>query len=193
MFFTLCIQNHIIIEPRWVPRENEIADYISRIVDYDDWQLNPLVFAMLDRKWGPHTVDRFAASYNRQVYRYNSRFVEAESEAIDAFTVNWVEENNWWCPPVYMITRVLRHAEICQASGTLVVPLWQSAPFWPIVCPQENSFASFVVAVCDLPVSSELFLPGATGSVLFNGHMPNTRVLALRLDFTGCNDCMGHM
>ena len=62
-----------------------------------------------------------------------------------------------------------------------------------IVCPQEGTFANFVVAVCDLPLSSELFLPGATGSVLFNGHMPNTRVLALRLDFTGCSNCMGHM
>jgi len=46
------------LEPEWIPRaENEIADYISRIVDYDDW---PMVFNELDRQWGPHTVDRFA-------------------------------------------------------------------------------------------------------------------------------------
>eukprot|EP00731_Ephydatia_muelleri_P026444 Em0018g544a len=34
------------IEPEWIPREqNEIADYISCIVDYDDWFVNPAVFA----------------------------------------------------------------------------------------------------------------------------------------------------
>ena len=32
----------------------------SRIVDFDDWMLNPVVFRELDSQWGPHIVDRFA-------------------------------------------------------------------------------------------------------------------------------------
>ena len=54
----LAIQYHIVLEPEWVPRElNEQADYLSRIIDYDDWFLNPVVFAELDAAWGPHTVE----------------------------------------------------------------------------------------------------------------------------------------
>ena len=38
----LAVQSQIRIEPEWIPRElNEQADYLSRIVDYDDWFLNP--------------------------------------------------------------------------------------------------------------------------------------------------------
>ena len=48
IFFT-CVDSHIRIEPEWIPREeNELADYYSRVVDYDDWMLNPTVFQWLD-------------------------------------------------------------------------------------------------------------------------------------------------
>ena len=59
--FSLCVKNYIRIEPEWIPREqNELVDYCSRLVDYDDWRLNPVVFQWLDELWGPHTVDRSA-------------------------------------------------------------------------------------------------------------------------------------
>ena len=53
--FELCVQHQIHFEPEWVPREeNQLADYLSRIVDYvDDWYLNPNIFTMVDRLWGP--------------------------------------------------------------------------------------------------------------------------------------------
>ena len=35
--FQMCVAYHITIEPEWIPREwNEVADYISKTVDYDD-------------------------------------------------------------------------------------------------------------------------------------------------------------
>jgi len=40
-------------------KDNEIVDYISRIVDYDGWMLNPVVFRELDSEWIPHTIDIF--------------------------------------------------------------------------------------------------------------------------------------
>ena len=40
--FSICLKQHIRIEPEWIPRErNALADYISTLVDYDDWMLNP--------------------------------------------------------------------------------------------------------------------------------------------------------
>ena len=182
--FHLAVQYQIHLEPSWIPREeNECADYISRIVDLDDWQLNPFVFGMLDSRYGPHTVDRFASTYNTQLQRFNSRYWNPGSEAVDAFTVDWGGENNWLCPPIGLIPRVLRHAQRCKAEGTMIVPYWESAPFWPILCPWGSTFESFVVAWCDLPSVENLFIPGHSGAVLFGGDAPNTRVLALRLCF----------
>ena len=163
----LAIRYHIVLEPEWVPRElNQQADYLSRIIDYDDWFLNPVIFAELDAAWGPHTVDRFADFHNRQTPRFNSRCWNPGSEVVDAFTVNWRGENNWWCPPNTLIPRVIGHAHVCRAVGTLVVPCWLSAPFWPLLHPSEEGYASFVA---ELPLSELLILPGLSGSSLFKG------------------------
>ena len=63
------------LQPEWLPREeNEFADFVSRIVDYDDWQVNPDLFHGLDVVWRPHSIDRFADNYISQLPRFNSRF-----------------------------------------------------------------------------------------------------------------------
>ena len=61
---------NIHLKSEWIPRErNELADYISHIIDNDDWVLDPAIFAALDDLWGPHTVDGFSSHYNAQVHR----------------------------------------------------------------------------------------------------------------------------
>ena len=82
-----------------------------------------------------------------------------------------------------LVPRVIRHAQVCMAEGTLIVPEWRSAPFWPLLHPAEQQFAGFVVHVQELPLSESLFLPGLSGLTLFNGKMPNTCVLAVRCNF----------
>ena len=182
----LMIQHQIRIEPEWIPREeNRIADYLSRIIDTDDWTLNPEVFGRLNELWGPHTIDRFANTDNAQVERFNSRFWCPGSEAVDAFTVDWHAENNWLCPPIVLVPRVLKHALACKAKGTLIVPLWKSAAYWPLLCPDGNNLVEFVEDWYDLPLCDSLFLPGKSGELLFKGRFPNTRVLALRLNCLG--------
>ena len=182
--FALVVRYQIRLEPEWVPRElNEKADYLSRIVDYDYWFVNPSVFEELNVLWGPHTVDRFADFHNRQLPRFNSRCWNPGTEAVDAFTVHWGQDNNWWCPPVALIPRVIGHARGCEAAGTLIVPYWPSGPFWPLVHPSAGSFAEFVTERRELPLSELLILPGLSGSSLFHGEMPNTKVLALRCNF----------
>ena len=88
--FALSVQYQLHLEPEWIPRDlNVRADFLSRIVDYDDWFLDPAIFARIDAMWGPHTVDRFASFHNAQLPRFNSRCWNPGSEAVDAFTVNW--------------------------------------------------------------------------------------------------------
>ena len=85
-----------------MPRElNEQADYLSRIVDYDDWFLNP--------RFCQHGVPILSIglpTFSRQTRMFNSRCWNPGTEAMDAFTVDWAGENNWWCPPVALITKV---------------------------------------------------------------------------------------
>ena len=66
--------NDIQIDVQWIPRDaNARADLLSRFVDKDDWSLNGEIFAQLDSRWGPHSVDRFASHYNAQLSRFNSK------------------------------------------------------------------------------------------------------------------------
>ena len=85
--FGLCSATNIRLEPEWIPREeNHIADYISRIVDQEDWSLDPIMFKTLDGLRGPYTVDRFATHYNAQLELFNSQYACPGSETVDSFT-----------------------------------------------------------------------------------------------------------
>ena len=180
------LQYNICIKPEWIPREENVwADFYSRIIDYDDWSINHRVFEWIDGFWGPHTVDRFANSHNAQLDRFNSRFwdVAIGSEAVDAFTTNWASENNWWCPPFGLVGRVLQHAKVCGCVGTLVIPWWKSAPFWPLLAPEEGIFLYFVQEVIPLPFIEGLIVPGRSGMTLSVGNAQTPSFLALRLNF----------
>lgn len=103
---------------------NGRADRMSRVVSPYEWRLNPRVFRVLDRKWGPHTVDRFASYENRQLERFNSLRWSPESEAIDAMAQNWQGENNFVISPFWMIPRILQLIEQQKCCATIVAPRW---------------------------------------------------------------------
>ena len=51
--FETCFENSIKLEMDWVPRDsNEKADQISRIRDFDDWRVNPVIFQQLYKQPG---------------------------------------------------------------------------------------------------------------------------------------------
>jgi hypothetical protein len=131
----LSSHNHINLNICWIPRDqNQAADDLSKVIDYDDCSVNDNVFQWLDVRWAPHTVERFACNYNAKVVRFNSRFYQPGSEAVDAFTQTWSNENNWLVPPVSLVSKVLHHMEVCKAIGILTVPLWRSSSFWTLLC-----------------------------------------------------------
>ena len=58
-----------------VPRSGvERADYFSRIVDVDDWQVDVYWVKFICSRFGRPTVDRFADDYNKKVVHFNFRF-----------------------------------------------------------------------------------------------------------------------
>ena len=59
--YSTCAKHGFSLETRWIARKfNQVADDLSRIVDYDDYGVNPEFFAYIDSLYGPHSIDRFA-------------------------------------------------------------------------------------------------------------------------------------
>ena len=52
---------------------NVWANRPSRETDNADWQLATRIFRYYDKKWGPHSIDRFASFENKQLPRHNTK------------------------------------------------------------------------------------------------------------------------
>ena len=188
--FNLCLAKSIVLEAQWIPRSlNERADLLSRFIDKDDWSINPSVFRLVDAKWGPHTIDRFSSYYNAQLPRFNSKFASPGCSGVDALAQDWRHENNWVCPPVGAIVPSVRALSSCSGYGTLIVPQWPSAYFWPFLHDNASQFKSFVKEVFELPCIEDLLLEGPGQKQIYKARpsvfsgCPKFKMLALRIDF----------
>ena len=85
--------------------------------------------------WGPVDIDRFASFKNEEVNRFNSRYWNPGTEAVNAFSQDWSHDINLLVPPTNLVARCLKQVLQCKARGILVSPAWQSASFWPILFP----------------------------------------------------------
>ena len=179
--FNLCRNFNIIIIPEWLPRcENKVADKISRFLDFDDWSIDDFSFNIIDNLWGPHTVDRFASPHNNKLTVFNARFWCRGVSGVDAFCQDWHADNNYLCPPVSLIVEAIKRMQSCAAIGTLIVPKWTTAYFWPFICPDGSHLNTHVH---DWRLMRISFSPPSLGtSTVFCKH-PNFLCLALRLDF----------
>ena len=130
---------------KWTPREYlSFADRLSKQIDYDDWETTGEFFNYISGIWGPFTIDRFADDTNNKTRRFNSKFCCPDTEGVDAFQYSWANENNFLVPPVYLVSRVLRHLEYFKAKGVLVVPYWTSATFYPLIINRNKMFQPFI-------------------------------------------------
>lgn len=182
--FELCIKNNIRLEVQWIPRsENEQADYLSKMIDFDDWGVSIDFFEFMDDMWGKHTVDRFADIHNSKLCRYNSRFWSPNTEHVDAFSQNWSGEKNWLVPPIYLVNKVVKHIIVCRATGTLVIPKWQSAPFWTMLFEDKYVYKPYVLDVLEFSETKRIFVQGNYNkNSLFGSDKFTGTVLAVRLD-----------
>ena len=80
-------------------------------------------------------LDCFVSDYNSQLMQFHSRYWVSNTEAVYTFTVNWSGEKCWLVLPLHLVDCALLHAEVCNSSGALIVPMWKSAAFWPLLFP----------------------------------------------------------
>ena len=79
----------------------------------------------------------------------------------------------------------------CSGRGTLIIPKWPSAYFWPLLRIGDGPswFKSFVREVFVLPAIKDLILEGPGQRQIYKSHpsvfhgCPKVRLLALSVDF----------
>eukprot|EP00873_Tetraselmis_striata_P015897 jgi/Tetstr1/436161/TSEL_025007.t1 len=90
--------NGVHIRARYIrSAANVKADRLSRHLDSDDWQLDPVMFAELEAMWGAHSVDRFASALNAMLPRYNAAWLDPGREAVDSLHLSDAEYK--YCNP----------------------------------------------------------------------------------------------
>ena len=184
LLYKVCREHNIRLSVEWVSRDlNENADYLSRLDDPDDYKLDPRVFRSIDNCWGPHTYDRFASMKTNQLPRFSSKYMNPGCDSTDAFTVSWEGENNWLFPPPYLIPRVLRHMSANNEYGTLLIPYWPSAPWWPLLINKQGCWNSFVTDCLELSTYNGIFISGSLSSNIFTAGVPPFELRALQLRF----------
>jgi len=179
--FQVCTNNDIQLEIQWIPRsELEKADYISRLIDIDDWQITVSCFQYLEGVWGEHTVDCFANYYNKKVNRFFSRFWNPGCSGVDFFVQNIQGENCLVVPPVDLIGRAIHYLYACRATATLVVPFWPSSYFWPVI---SRKFFSYIVGY-KLFNGRDTLTHGRNTNSLLGSDQFYGNVLAVRMNFS---------
>jgi hypothetical protein len=180
--FKVCFNNHIRLDMQWIAREeNKAADHLSRvsdILDTDDWGLTESCFDLLQGKWGPFTVDCFANWHNFKISKFYSLFYVPGTSGVDAFSHDWSGELCLLVPPVALAGRALEHLFRCKARGVLVVPLWRSAFFWPLL---QGFFQQFVVDLICLS-GAKVLKHGLNKNSLLGSSDFHSEVLALLID-----------
>ena len=96
-------------------------------------------------------------TFLRHTFTENILFQNPGSEEIDAFSQYWFAENNWLVPPINL---VIRHLVTCKAKGTLIVPKWKSAAFWPLIFSKNLEYKQYVKDVIQLQNTYGIFEQG---------------------------------
>eukprot|EP00873_Tetraselmis_striata_P028933 jgi/Tetstr1/449197/TSEL_036404.t1 len=78
---------------------NVWADRLSRHLDSEDWQLDRVLFAELDARFGPYTIDRLASALIAMLPHYKAGWLDPTCEAVDTLHLGDAagRGENHWC------------------------------------------------------------------------------------------------
>jgi hypothetical protein len=184
--FWLCQSLEVDLVPKWVPREaNQLADYLSKIVDIDDFSLHPAVFRQVQHTFGPLEVDRFASAHNAKLPVFVSEIWTPDAAGANAFTTSWSGCCNYCFPPPKLVFRTLKHAEECGADMVLMVLDWPGQPWWPLLVRNGGAdWAPFVRRYLRFIGGPKTLCPGCGSAGAFFGHgIPACDVYMLDISF----------
>lgn len=114
--------------------ENVQADEQSRKLPSDtEYELDWEVFNQITSLFGQPSIDLFASQVNAKCDKYLSWRQDPNSFGIDAFSFNWKEFFSFYAfPPFCLILRTLKKIIVDRALGIVVVPYWETQPWFPL-------------------------------------------------------------
>eukprot|EP00873_Tetraselmis_striata_P018824 jgi/Tetstr1/439088/TSEL_027578.t1 len=140
-----------------LPAANVWADRLSRHLDNDDRQLDPVMFAELEALWGAHFVDWFASALNAMLPRYNASWLDPGCEAVDSLHLSDAEwrHGNKYCNlhGRFYRTRCKCCAGAARPRATVVAPRLEGK-VW------HHAHAEMAVAERVALARRDLFRPG---------------------------------
>ena len=122
--------------------------------------------------------------------KFNSDFWCPGTLQVGAFAIRWGNDNNYLVPPMYLVTKAIKHLQSSKGQGTLVVPFWPSASFWPFL--QSYPSKEFNSYVVDFKVSTQphqCFQLGNNKSSLIGSNKFKSQILACSLHFRETKYC----
>eukprot|EP00117_Sycon_ciliatum_P035818 scpid46825/ scgid27071/ len=94
--------------------------------DPANWSLNRQIFKTIDKHLGPHDVDRFSSAQNTQLPRFNSRWLDHRTEAVDALAQNWRGTHSFVNPPFRLLPEIISLIKRQEVTATVIAPMWPS-------------------------------------------------------------------
>ena len=131
---------------------NASADCISKLFGFDDNDF-----------WGPHTIDRFACSYNAKLRRFNYSILSARLRD-SLFSKLGLRQQQ---------LALSSSLSYCKSHQALVLPLWKSAFFWNAFTRDGVLWNGFVVNWLYLSKFQGFFVP-AWSAIPFSNPVPQT-------------------
>ena len=184
--YDLTVSRSIKLDDQWVARkQNTIADTLSKLYDFEDWETTNTLFKYLNRVWRPFTIDRFANNKNCKTKVFNSKYWCPNTTCVDAFSTSWKRKNSYLVPPIHLIPKAIIQLRLSKAQGVLVAPFWSSAAFWPLLFNLQNKIPShFLKDFKIFPDPTQCFQLGNKKLSLIGSTRFKNKVICIKLVFS---------
>jgi hypothetical protein len=115
--------------------DNKLADRQSRVFDNPNIELSlrTTIFKSVQQALGPLEIDCFAAMENHQLPKYMALRPDPFSIQTDFFAKTSPRKRLYCFPPFNLVLRLLSKLEREKSTAVVILPLWPSRPFWPIM------------------------------------------------------------
>ena len=95
---------------------------------------------------------------------------------------DWSTYLNWCVPPVHLANKTINYIIHCRAKGTVIVPNWKSATFWPSLVNLEGNCLPFIVSYIECKNPTNIFTFGSDKNSIFALQTFQSNVLVFRID-----------
>ena len=85
---------------------------------------------------------------------------------------------------MHLVSRFLMHMQLCKAKGTLVIPKWKWALFWPMLVDNFTEHFNFVIDFREYKHPMMFFVDGSQENSVFVQKSFRSNVLVLLIDFS---------